>query len=269
MSKKILLTPEVENNICEEIEYFSQKEIGEKYGYSQSFINQVLTRNKIKKYRKYRLNCTKLYVDTLYFKEINTPEKAYWLGYLAADGNINKSLCKCSLTSKDLEIIERFKKSISSEHKITTCTIKDKRTNNISKFHIIQITNGNFVSHLVKLGITPNKADYFKVPEINEELLHYFFAGLFDGDGHVGIRKLNKPRISLISTKEVLLFLQNYLINNFLISATKLQKITQNKKNVWKLLLYKDSLLFLNWIYSDKNFNYLSRKYEKYITFVH
>ena len=85
----------------------------------------------------------------------------------------------------------------------------------------------------------------------------------------MGIRKLNKPRISLISTKEVLLFLQNYLINNFLISATKLQKITQNKKNVWKLLLYKDSLLFLNWIYSDKNFNYLSRKYEKYITFVH
>ena len=64
--------------------------------------------------------------------------------------------------------------------------------------------------------------------------------------------------------KEVILFLQNYLIINFDFSTTKLMKVTKNKDNVWKLRINKDSMRFLDWIYQDKNFNYLSRKYEIY-----
>ena len=159
--------------------------------------------------------------------------------------------------------------NISSEHKVSENFSFDKRTLKTYKSYTIQITNKNFVLNLNKFGITPIKSDVFSVPNIDEKYLSYFFAGMFDGDGYVGKRKNNKPRASLISTKEVLIFLQNYLIDNFNISETKLQRVSKNKNNVWKISFYKDCLLYLNWIYSDKDFKYLNRKYEKYISFIH
>lgn len=267
MSRKILLNEEIENQICELIKNNTQKEIGIKFGLSQSFINSVLKKKNIKNEGRFRLNRVKLNVNVNFFKKIDTPKCAYWLGYLAADGNINKIETKCNLVSKDLEIIQRFKNDINSEHKISKNEIIDKRNGKKYENYTIQITNKNFVLNLIAQGITTNKSNYLEVPKINDDLLPYYFAGLFDGDGHVGLRK-NGLRISLIGTKEILLFLQNHLLTNFNISKTKLQKVTNNKENVWKLQLYKDSVIFLNWIYFDREFNYLSRKYEKYISFI-
>jgi len=41
-------------------------------------------------------------------------------------------------------------------------------------------------------------------------------------------------------------------------------EIKENKPNVWKMYLYKDALNFLNYIYQDSNFKYLTRKYNTY-----
>lgn len=41
--------------------------------------------------------------------------------------------------------------------------------------------------------------------------------------------------------------------------------ITENKDNVYKLYLYKDSTKFLNFIYGDKDFKYMSRKYKIFL----
>jgi hypothetical protein len=267
MSRKILLDEEIENQICELIKNNTQKEIGIKFGLSQSFINGVLKKRNIKIGGRFRLNRVKLNVNVDFFKEIDTPTKAYWLGYLLADGNINKIETKCNLISKDLEIIQKFKNDIDSEHKISKNEVLDKRNDKKYENFTIQVTNKNFVLNLLKHGLNTNKSDIFKMPNINHILNPYFFAGLFDGDGYVGLIK-NNPRISLISTKEVLIFLQNYLLTNFNVTKTKLQKVTNNKDNVWKIHLYKDSIIFLNWIYFDENFNYLKRKYEKYLSFV-
>lgn len=71
--------------------------------------------------------------------------------------------------------------------------------------------------------------------------------------------------MSLISTKEVLNFIQIYLNKKFKILPTKLIKVSENVENVWKMHLYRDTNLFLKFIYSDKNFKYLNRKYKIYI----
>lgn len=263
MSSKILLSKDIENQICNLIKNHTQKEIGLIYGLSQSFISAILKKNNINAEGRFRLNRNKLNVDIDFFKEIDDPKKAYWLGYLCADGNINNLNTKCSLVSKDIEIIEKFKKDINSEHKLSKNIVVDKRNNRTYVNFTIQITNKNFVLNLNKWGLTSNKSEILSVPKIDDALLPYFFAGLFDGDGYIGFHN-NKVRMSLISTKEILVFLQNYLITKHGINLTKLQLVTKNKNNVWKLLLYKDSLLFFNWIYKDKKFNYLNRKYDKY-----
>jgi len=265
MNRKITL--ELEKEICEiyQCGVKSQKTISLEYGLGQGHISKILKRNKINRLPKFRLNPGKLNIDVLFFEKINNKKTAYWLGYILADGTINKTNNKCSLTSKDYEIIERFKDDLKSEHKISINNKKDKRTNKTYKTYTIQITNKNFVLNLIKNGVTNNKTDRAVVPNINNELLSFFFAGLFDGDGYVGTVN-NYKRVSLISTKEILLFLQNLMVKDLSCTSTKLQKVTNNKENVWKLLIYKDSLKFLNWIYQDNNFNYLSRKYKIYET---
>lgn len=260
-----IISEEQEKEICLLIQTTSQKNIAKKYCISQPAVSVILKRNNIKHPGKYRLNSGKLKVDVDYFKEIDDKYKAYWLGYLTADGNINKGNNKCTLISKDYEVIDKFKKSISSDHKININRNLDNRTNSINVSYSIQITNQNFVNNLINIGVTNKKTDNMILPSMSDSLIPYFYAGLFDGDGSIGYRKAgNKLRVSLIATKELLLYLQNILLNKFSVSETKLQKVTKNKQNVWKMFLYKDSLVFLQWIYSDNDFIYLTRKYNIY-----
>lgn len=246
----------------------SQKEISLIYNVSQSNIAKILKKNNAAKESKGRLNMSKLAVDIDYFENINTPEKAYWLGYLAADGCINKVGGKTGLVSKDFEIIQKFKKDIGSSHKITTLNVKDKRTNKVYCSYVIQITNHVFTQNLIKLGVGNNKTNIFNFPDIEEKYYSYFIAGLFDGDGSVCYRNENKfLRISLISTFEVLSFIQNYLVINLGIKKIKMFSVSENKHNVWKMHLYKDAFNFLKFIYQDGNFDYMHRKYKIFKTY--
>lgn len=264
MSRKIILDTETEKKMCNMSYSHTHKQIGLTFGYSEGFVNTILKKHNLHHQPRYRLNKSTNSIDEKYFYLIDSAEKAYWLGYLSADGCVNKQGSKCTLISKDIETIEKFKNAVSSQHKISINERKDKRTQNIYRWYSIQVTNRRFISYLIKYGITSTKSDILKMPSIQESLYSYFFAGLFDGDGSLGLRNKNKIRVSLISTKELLFFLQAYLINNFNAKVTKFQKVSIHKENVWKLLLYKDSKQFLDWIYSDREFKYLTRKYEKY-----
>ena len=55
-----------------------------------------------------------------FFEEINTPEKAYFLGLLYADGtNVQLPTTKTmsiTLQEQDVSILERFKKALNSEY---------------------------------------------------------------------------------------------------------------------------------------------------------
>ena len=62
----------------------SHKEIGEIFKLSQSQVSKIIRDSGIK-LPKSRLNMSKLNIDVNYFKIINTPEKAYWLGFICAE----------------------------------------------------------------------------------------------------------------------------------------------------------------------------------------
>lgn len=97
----------------------------EEYGIKYHLIYQVLKRNgKDKPISNKRYD-----VNDNYFENIDTEEKAYWLGFLYADGYVRAIKCKDGLTNRfgelklklsinDKEHIELFKKCICSTHKI-------------------------------------------------------------------------------------------------------------------------------------------------------
>lgn len=205
-------------------------------------------------------------VNEEYFKVIDTPEKAYWLGFVCSDGHITPSEGKTVLSSKDPEVLEKFRDAIQSEHAITILgNTPDKRTGKTYRSYALQVTNSKFTSWVVHKGITSEKSTNVSFPDIDEELYSYFIAGLFDGDGSLS-RRDGKVRVNLISTKEMLAYIQNYLYTRFTISVGVLSKVSLKVNNVYKMYLYKDAIKFLDFLYedSDRKELYLSRKYKRY-----
>lgn len=104
--------------ILELLKTKSQKDVAIEFGLSQTGIGLISKKHNIK-LPKSRLNMSKIELDINFFKEIDSPIKAYWIGYICADGGISKTNGKLSLISKDKEIIYKFKKDINSGHKIS------------------------------------------------------------------------------------------------------------------------------------------------------
>lgn len=262
MSRK--LTEIQENEIINSLTTLKQKDAAIKHNISVCTISNILKRRNVKSLSKGRfIKDNALPLNVKYFENIDTKEKAYWLGYLAADGSVKKG--KVTLVSKDLEIIQRFKNAIESGHKISERKLFDKRTNKIYDTNFIQICSEQFSTHLSNAGVTKDKSLNYTFPNLNEKLQSYFIAGLFDGDGSI-YSTHDKLGINLISTKEVLLTIQSILYKKISCNLLTLNKIETTKtiSNLWKMFLYKDSKIFLDYIYGDKSFKYLTRKYDLY-----
>jgi len=246
----------------------SQHKIAEILKVTQGRISKIINEFGLKR-DKSVLRLNKLNIDIDYFKNIDSNEKAYWLGFICADGNVNKNNNKMTLTSKDLEVIEKFKKSVKSDHQISYYEYIDKRTNKIYVRYTIQVCTKPFTTNIINLGITKDKTNKLLFPNIDEKYYSYFIAGMFDGDGTICNRRKNDQLlISLISTMEIINFIQDYLNKNFNINETKTQRVTKNnEKNVHKMCLYnrRDVLEFLKFIYKpDMKEIYLQRKYRIY-----
>jgi hypothetical protein len=119
-----------------------------------------------------------------YFKAINTDEKAYWLGFLAADGAIFCNDRQYSITldlqPRDLHWLERFRDSIAPGAKITR-----HGTRSCS----VSIGSKEMYSDLLALGIGPRKSNTLEWPRLPEAFVMTFLLGYFDGDGSFTRRK--------------------------------------------------------------------------------
>lgn len=245
------------HEIIELCKTLKQSELAKLFNVSIKSIRSFLKENNIKT-NKNRLNLSRLKFDFNYFDEINDEKKAYWLGFIAADGCLKNN--KLAISSKDEEVIDKFKKDLQSEHKKTYSHYFDKRTNKTYYNFSIQITSAAFVNKLGKY-INIDKSENFLLPDIDENYISFFLAGLIDGDGTFSFDG-KRLRVGLSSTKECLIQIQDYVCTKFNLKKTKLHHIVNN---VWRFYLHTGSFSFLKFIYDDKFKEiYLSRKFEKY-----
>ena len=234
------------------------------YNVSMSLIGKIVKSAGIDSKRN-RLNEGILSVDVNYFNVIDSPKKAYWLGYIAADGCLKNTKGHMSLASKDKEHLEKFKNDIKSEHKISIKKNFLKKTNKYYIIYNIQITNSHFYKKLIK-WINIDKSENFVIPNINKNFYPDFLAGMVDGDGSFTMHKDNSHHLSanLISTKECLEQIQIYLKEKLDINITKLGRITDKQPNIWKLYISSNVEKFLKYIYyNEEKSMYLNRKQEK------
>jgi len=134
------------------------------------------------------------YVNKDFFKKW-TNEMAYVLGFFAADGNIirnKRGAHFLTLEICDLDILEKIRFAMNSEHKISV-----KINKNPSKHrdaYKLQIGSKDIYYDLVALGFSYNKTKNLSVPLVPKKVFSDFVRGYFDGDGNVWVGRVHKDR---------------------------------------------------------------------------
>lgn len=203
-----------------------------------------------------------------YFDNIDTPNKAYILGWIMSDGYVSKN--KLVFGLKDLEILEFIKSEMNSGHKISEIFVYDKRTNKTYQQYKLQICSKKISESLNKLGIYQAKSFTVDLPKINKSLYPHLIRGLFDGDGYVGEGKFNTgglfPRFSLILSEKLYNSLTT-IFNDLNLELKKPDIVAEkNGDFILKMRIYRKKELryFFNYIYGEGDVIKLNRKYNKF-----
>lgn len=185
---------------------WSQQKIADFYEVSRTVIKRILEiqnngiviRNRTSKY-KYQQDI---------FENIDTAEKAYWLGFLAADGcnyqrEHNASVI-LNVHEKDIKHLEKFKKFCHTDAEIKSY-IGYEGFSNQTPMCKITLNSKKISNDLIDKGILPNKSLILQPPHILEEFYKPFILGYFDGDGSISkTSQYNNYSISIQGTKEIL-----------------------------------------------------------------
>jgi len=202
------------------------------------------------------------------FDAIDSPQKAYWLGFLFADGynNVkNYSVC-LTLAAVDKQHIEKYCDFIGAERKnivygSTTMDSKDINGEIITKkFYNYGLTMNckHYSQNLNKLGCVQAKSHILKYPEWLDKKLHsHFIRGYFDGDGSLGFSKDKNQlewKLDIISTKEFCHTINELIYLNTSKRFPSLDKLNNDpNKNTYSMRINGNEqvLKVCDWMYAD------------------
>ena len=115
-----------------------------------------------------------------YFENIDSDEKAYWLGWIVSDGAItnqpqkSKFSLEFTLKKEDEHILHLLEEDLGVENKVYPSQ---------EKYIRFSLGSKKIIQDLEKLGISQNKSFTVKVPCFDKKYNAAFIRGLFDGDG--------------------------------------------------------------------------------------
>lgn len=192
------LTHDEELQLCLDYQnsLFSLEFLSQKWKITQGSVRNIVKRHKITK-RTFKHYKNLISVDENYFECIDSEEKAYHLGFIAADGHIrldNKLVI--ALAIKDLTILEKFKKSIKADQSIKFDCVRSEKID----YCRFVISRKKICDDLTQLGIGHEKSKTMRLPDLSNKLKIDWVRGLFDGDGNWYVNKnKNTMEFSIVS----------------------------------------------------------------------
>lgn len=259
--RKRKLTLDDEQHICDlYLKDYTTTEIGKMYDVADKTIARVLNRNNVALRKSVRRSIIK---NHDFFKDINTAEKAYFLGWMISDGAIieNKTRENRSKTisleihQKDIEILNKFKVALDGKDDIV------KLENNRPHCYI-RFASETMANDLKLLGVVPRKSHISYLPDIESSLFPHLLRGIFDGDGTIYFMDQQYPRFAFYGSYEVCSCINKYLHENI---STNLNKIVKRDGcYMVSYAGYKFSKKFYNLIYNNCDNLFLTRKKETF-----
>lgn len=241
------------------------KKVAESFGVSVRPIKRILNKKNVKlTNRKYDVNHS-------YFETIDSEEKAYWLGFLFADGCVRKTKSgnqlALKLSHKDEDHLNLFKSHIESEHKVvhvTNKTLSKKGTTSISNNCLIRISSNRLVDDLIFQGCVPRKTFIIDRPNIDEKFYKDFIRGYYDGDGNFFYSE--ETKMSVITIVCASKNFRKFIIE-ILSKLPNIGKIHEDDdKYTIKIVNITGIMEFLSYIYDESKIELTRKKeyYEKY-----
>jgi hypothetical protein len=216
--------------------------------------------------RSNKINSRKYNVNHDFFNKIDNEYKAYWLGFIYADGYISKrketeKKLGIALGIKDICHLETFKKHINATYPINIYKSKSFGGVEIEYCRLL-MSSGQLFDNLVAKGVFEKKTFILKFPDesiVPKELQNHFIRGYFDGDGSFK-KNNNFYAFDLCGTKEFLLKCQEILGKQ-----AKLQKRHKDDKNNFSFSIggRRQAKKAGDYLYENATV-YLDRKYTRY-----
>jgi intein-encoded DNA endonuclease-like protein len=202
----------------------SSEKIGKSLGVSGVSIRNILYKNHIQ--TRDRSEARMIYsLNKTFFDNIDSEEKAYWLGFISADGYINegRGCFEMAISIKDKNHLSKFMKSINSSSPIREYKY------DYSQFAKIRIGNQYFSTSLLKF-FDSKKTTSLRFPQIDVSLVNHFIRGYFDGDGSVSNGK--NPQMSITSNIEFIKQIQEIFIHSIGLNKTKFYVRRKENPNI-------------------------------------
>lgn len=105
---------------------------------------------------------------------------AYAIGLLTTDGNLSPDGRHIIFTSKDIDLIDNFQKSLDINYHIGKKSSGSQRE---KKYFVVQIGSVLFYKFLLSIGLMPRKTKILRNIAIPENYFFDFLRGHLDGDG--------------------------------------------------------------------------------------
>lgn len=217
-------------------------------------------------------------VDEHVFDVIDTEEKAYWLGFLMADGynNTDRTAISLRLQTGDVEILEKFRNFLKTNAPIYTFS-RITMVNHLQKeYKEVSVHSVYLSNKLAEIGCVKGKTYSLEYPNyIPETLTNHFIRGYFDGDGCISITKRHNRKnpqsktyqFTITGRKEFLEILQDKIVESTSVVKNDLKESISNYAQTIHYCGFNVVLKILNYVYSNATI-YLKRKHDKYIEMV-
>lgn len=251
-----------------------------KYGIKNQSLTKYL--KDLNLYDESRKRINKKAYNEHFFDSIDTEEKAYWLGFIFADGYIYSSPLDTSkkridwnfelcVKGDDKEHMEKFAKAIEYNKELHV-TKADKHGHTRCR---VCLSSEILWKQLNSLGCVPRKSLTLKFPDESifksKDLIRHFIRGYFDGDGCIsyGNKEHTIPTYQILGTKEFLedvmkhLNIKETLFHNHHDKDNLTMYIHSSNKKAMQLFhkLYDNCSIYLNRKY--ERFTYFCRIFEK------
>lgn len=204
----------------------SLTEISTRVGINRNTISRNFIKRGLQVIRHTKTNYSEINLSAF---EIWSPEMAYWLGFITADGSVSKdsNYIHVTLKESDIEHLKRLQKFLNLPTeclRYAPCQYKGE-TRMQAK---LSFSHEKVKNQLLKVGIVPRKSflDINYLNYIPKNYWMYFIIGFFDGDGSFVQSRIS---FNIIGSKSFMECIERYFVSEYNFSHVNVKLSNQNK----------------------------------------
>lgn len=275
-NRKPLLTDEQAQFVMDNYLNMSYPKIGEIIGKTGRQIEGWVRNHipdRIKKQRE---------INDTYFHAIDTPEKAYWLGFIYADGWISKHIHSLKdarprfvyelgieLQRRDEYLLYQLNNALGGKNIIKQTTrelvIVDNKHATKSESSILRVYSKNIVEDLNSHCIDYNKSSSPVFPMVDLCLFPEYLRGLIDGDGCIHYTNCGNLAVHITgANRGCFQYIHDVLLDEYSIDTRIYCEHSDKYLDKYRLYCFRknDACSLLHLIYRDMSVPMLTRKYD-------